>query len=110
MARTNLIKSEVFLTNTTVADPDQLKSPLSEPIYLVKVPLNVNIVKQHLLHKKQPLKNLWSEGGFQLMLILSLLAIYFDALYQRDITFIQIGSGHTVVMFVKTIEKTWNFF
>ena len=40
------------------------------------------------------------------MLILSLLAIYFDALYQRDITFIQIGSGHTVVMFVKTIEKT----
>ena len=36
----------------------QLKSPLSEQIYLVKVPLNVSIVKQDLLHKKQILKNL----------------------------------------------------
>ena len=36
----------------------KLKSPLSDQIYLVKVPLNVSIVKQDLLHKKQFLKTL----------------------------------------------------
>ena len=48
-------------------------------IYLVNVPLNVNIVKQDLL---QFLKILWNEvwkGGFQLMQILGLLGMYFDA-------------------------------
>ena len=34
----------------------QLKSPFQTQIYLVKVPINVNIVKQDLLHKKQFLK------------------------------------------------------
>jgi hypothetical protein len=39
-------------------------------IYLEKIPLNVNIVKQDLLNKKQFLKILWSDvwkGGFQLI-------------------------------------------
>ena len=51
-------------------------------VYLAKVSLNVSIVKQNLLHKKQFLKILWIEvgkKGFQLMLILVLLGIYFDA-------------------------------
>ena len=42
----------------------------------------MNIVKQDLLHKKQFLKILWSEvrkGGFQLIQILGLLGMYFDA-------------------------------
>ena len=52
-----------------------LNPPFQTQIYLLKVPLNVNIVKQDLLHKKQFSKNLWSEvwkGGFQLMQILGL--------------------------------------
>ena len=56
--------------------------PFQTQIYLVKVPLNVNIAKQDLLHKKQFSKILWSEvwnRGFQLMLILVLLCMYFDA-------------------------------
>ena len=60
----------------------QFKSLFQTQIYLVKVPLNVNIVKQDLLHKKQFLKILWSEvwkGRFQLMLILVLLGMYFNA-------------------------------
>ena len=61
----------------------------------------MNIVKQDLLHKKQFLKILWSEvwkGGFQLMLILVLLGMYFDAVvvFVTSQIFIQIGSGHTV--------------
>ena len=42
----------------------------------------MNIVKQDLLNKKQFLKILWSEvwkGGFQLIQILDLLGMYFDA-------------------------------
>ena len=72
-------------------------------IYLVKVPINVNIVRQDLLNKKQFLKILWSEvwkGGFQLIQILGLLGIYFDAVVVEVktffFTFIQISSGHTV--------------
>ena len=38
-----------------------LKSSISNQIYLVKVPLNVSIVKQDLLHREQFLENLWSE-------------------------------------------------
>ena len=66
------------------------------------MPLNVNIVKQDLLNKKQFLKILWSvvwKGGFQLMQILGLLGMYFDAVVvevKTFFTFIQIGSGHTV--------------
>ena len=55
--------------------------PFQTQIYLVNVRLNVNIVKQDSLHKKQFLKSLWSEvwkGGFQLMLILVILGMYFD--------------------------------
>ena len=57
-------------------------SPFQTQIYLVIVPLNVNIVKQDLLHKKQFVKILWSEvwkGGFQLIKILDHLGMYFDA-------------------------------
>ena len=59
------------------------------------------IVKQDVL-KYQFLKNLSSEvwkGGFQLIQILGLLGIYFDAVVvevKTFFTFIQIGSGHTV--------------
>ena len=35
--------------------------PIWTEIYLVKVSLNVKIVQQDLLHKKQFLKILWSE-------------------------------------------------
>ena len=69
----------------------QLKSPFQTQIYLVKVPLNVNIVKQDLLHKKQFLKILWSEvwkGGFQLIQILGLLGMYFDAVVAEVKTFL----------------------
>ena len=60
-------------------------------IYLVKVPLNVNIVKQDLINKNQFLKMLWSEvwkGGFQLMLILGLLGMNFDAVVVEVKTFL----------------------
>ena len=92
MARANLNKSVWLVTNTTTASkyiPKKTRicinwnSPFQTKIYLVKVPLSVNIVKQDLLHKKQFLKILWRKvwkGGFQLMLILDLLGMYFDAL------------------------------
>ena len=60
-------------------------------IYLIKVPLNVNIVKQDLLYKKQFLKILWSEvwkGGFQLIHILGLLGMNFDAVVVEVKTFL----------------------
>ena len=91
MARANLNKSVWLVINTTTASkytPRRTRisihwnPPFQTQIYLVKVPLSVNIVKQDLLHKKQFLKILWSEfwkGGFQLMLILVLLGMYFDA-------------------------------
>ena len=44
MARANLNKSEKVLTFTTTAS----NPPFQTQIYLVKVPLNVNIVKQDL--------------------------------------------------------------
>ena len=79
-----------MVTNTTTASkyiPKRTRicinwnPPFQTQIYLVKVPLSVNIVKQDLLHKKQFLKILWSEvwkGRFQLMLILGRLGMYFD--------------------------------
>ena len=77
-------------------------TPFQTQIYLVKVPLNVKIVKQDLLNKKQFLKILWSEvwkKGIQLMQILSLLGMYFDAVVvkvEKSLILFQIGSGHTV--------------
>ena len=70
MATANLKKSEDLMTNTTAASkyiPRRSKicvnwNPLFQTkIYLVKIPLNVKIVKQDLLNKKQFLKILWSE-------------------------------------------------
>ena len=93
MARDNLNKSKKFLTSTTTASKYITKRPricinwnppFQTQIYLVKIPLNVNIVKQDLLNKKQFLKILWSDvwkGGFQLIQILGLLGMYFDALW-----------------------------
>ena len=58
------------------------------------MPLNVNIVKQDLLNKEQFLKILWSEvrqvwkGGFQLIHILDLLGMYFDAVLVKVKTFL----------------------
>ena len=91
MARANLKKSKYFSTSTSTAStyvPKRLRicinwnPPFQTQIYLVNVPLNVNIVKQDLLNKKQFLKILWSEvwkGGFQLMQILGLFGMYFDS-------------------------------
>ena len=90
MARANLNKSVRQVTNTTTASkyiPKRTRicidwnPPFQTQIYLVKVPLNVNIVKQDLLHEKQFLKILWSEawGEFQKRQILVLLGMYFDA-------------------------------
>ena len=69
MARGNLNKSKKVLNSTTSASkyiPKRpiiciswnLKSPFQIHFFLVKVPLNVNIVKQDLLNKKQFLKTL----------------------------------------------------
>ena len=53
---TNFTKDHSIKVHTQEAqNVRQLKSPL------VKVPRNVNIVKQDLPHKKQFLKILWSE-------------------------------------------------
>ena len=61
MATANLNKSEEFVTNTTAASKYIPRTPrisinwnppFQAKIYLVKVPLNVNIVRQHLLHRK----------------------------------------------------------
>ena len=112
----DLNKSEVFFTNTTTASKYILRSPricinwnlpYQTLIDLVKVPLNVNIVKQDLLHKKQFFKILWSKvwkKDFQLVLIL-----YFDAvvIFVKN-TFIQIGSGHTVLPWTKKENNLYN--
>ena len=97
MAKVNLNKSFDFYYHSIKVHTQeaqnlhQLKSPLSAQIYLVKILLNVNIVKQDLLHKKQFLKILWSvvwKGGFQLKQILSLLGMYFDAAVVEVKTFL----------------------
>ena len=76
MAMGNLNKSkETTQTATTALKvatledhyPQKIKSPFWTKIYIVKVPLNVKIVEQDLLHRKQFLKILRSEvqkGGF----------------------------------------------
>ena len=59
----------------------------------------MNIVKQDLLNKKQFLKillgDVWKEG-FQLIQILGLLGMYFDAVVVEVKTFLLLCSGHTV--------------
>ena len=66
MAKANLNKSKKVLTSTTTASKYIPKRPRicinSNPpfqtqIYLVKVLLNVNIVKQNLLNKKKVFEN-----------------------------------------------------
>ena len=58
MARANLNKSINFYYHSIKVHTQetqnlhQLKSPFQTQIYLVKVPLNVNILKQILIHKK----------------------------------------------------------
>ena len=85
MARANLNKREVFLTNTNAISKSLPKRPricinwnslFQTQIYLVKIPLNVNIVKQDLLHEKNNSGNFMK--GFQSMPILSCLGMYFD--------------------------------
>ena len=67
MARANLNKSEEVLTNTTAASKYMPRRPriwinwnppFQTQIYLVKVHLNVNIVKQYLLLTKNIFLNL----------------------------------------------------
>ena len=84
MARANSNKSESLVTNTTAESESASIEipPFQNQIYLVKVPLTANVVKQDLLNKKEFLKILLSEvwkGGFQLMQILGLLGMWFDA-------------------------------
>ena len=90
MARANLNKSVWLVTNTTTASkyiPKRTRicinwnSPFQTQIYLEKVHINVNIVKQDLLDKKvlEILRREVWKGGYQLVLILVLLGMYFDA-------------------------------
>ena len=100
MARVNVDKSKKVLNSTTKASkyiPKRSRicinwnPPFQTQIYLVKILLNVNIVKQDLLHKKQFLKILWSEvwkGGFQLIQILGLMGMYFDTVVVEVETFL----------------------
>ena len=104
MAKNNLNKGKKVLTSTTTASKYMPKRPricinwnppFQTQIYLVKVPLNVNIVKQDLLNKKQFLKILWSEvwkGGFQLIQILGLMDMYFAAVVVEIKTFFYLYS------------------
>ena len=91
MARANLNKSEKFLTNT-IAESKYIprrsiicinwNTPFQAKIYVVKVHLNVNIVRQDSLYGQPFLKFLWSEvwkRWFQLMQILGPLGMCFDA-------------------------------
>ena len=100
MARTNLNKSKKVLTSTTTVSKYIPKRPriyinwnppFQSQIYLVKTPLNVNIVKQDLLNKKRFLKILWNvvwKGGFLLIQILGFLGMYFDAVAVEVKTFL----------------------
>ena len=82
-------------------------------IYLVKIPLNVNIVKQYLLNKKQFLKILWSivsclKGGISIdtdSWPLGYVVWCCGSRSQDFFAFIQIGSGsgHTVDTYVRSV-------
>ena len=101
MARAKLNKSKKVLNYSTTTASKYIPKrtricinwnpPFQIQIYLVKVPLNVNIVKQDLLNKKQFKKNLCSyfwKGGFQLIQILGLLGMYFGAVVVEVMTFL----------------------
>ena len=99
MAGANLKKSKYFSTSTTTASKYIHKRlricinwnlPFQTQIYLVNVPLNVNNIKQDLQFLKIVWSDVWKEG-FQLMQILGLLCMYFDAV-------------------VVEVEKYWLFF
>ena len=101
MATANLNKSEEFLTNTTAVSKyiprrlrisKKLNLPFQAKIYLWKIPLNGNIVRQDLLHR---LGNS-QKGGFWLMQILGRLGVRCSISLEL-FTFIQIGSVHTVM-------------
>ena len=102
MARANLNKSKKVLNSTTTASKYIPKRPricfnwnslFQTKIFFVKVPLNVNSVKQDLLNKKQFLKFLWSEE-FQLIQTLRLFGIMVVE-FETFLILFQIGSGHT---------------
>ena len=82
--------------------------PFWTKIYLVKVPMNVNIVKQDLLHKKRFLKILWSEvwkGGFQLIQILGLMGMYFDAVVVEVETFLLLFRLALAILWLINVSK-----
>ena len=93
-------------------------------IYLLKVSLNVNIVKQDLLNKKQFLKILWSEvwkGGFQLIQILGLLGMFFDAVvaelktflllfWLTTLSFMHLSMQSSIRLLIQRIFKKYTFY
>ena len=107
VAGANLNKSEKVLTSTTTASKYIPKRPricinwnppFQTQIYLVKVPLNVNIVKQDLLNKKTVFENFmkWClKGGISIDTDSGPLWCC-GSRSQDFFTFIQIGSWHTV--------------
>ena len=92
MARANLKKSKYFSTSTTGhsikvhttyprgPESASIEIPPFRPTftYLVNLPLIVNNIKQDLQFLKIVWSDVWKEG-FQLMQILGLLCMYFDA-------------------------------
>ena len=109
------------MTNTTTASKCMPKRPricinwnppFQTQIYLVKVPLNVIIVKQDLLHKKQFLKNLWSEvwkGGILFVTKSSLWPYYDQNKLPSDILSYHIHpeSKENQTRFGQTLSKMW---
>ena len=91
MARAKLNKSEFFLTNTTKASKYLPRRPricinwnplFQTHIFFIKCTSKCNNCETRFTSSKQFLKNLRSEvwkRGFQLMLILGLQGMYFDA-------------------------------
>ena len=124
MPRANLNKSVWLVTNTTTASkfiPKRTRiclnwnPPFQTQNYLIKVSINVKIVKQDLLHKKQFLKILWSEvwkGGFQLIQILGLMGMYFDAVVVEVKTFLLLFRLALAILSesgaMPTPTKSWN--
>ena len=97
----NMNKSKKIIINTTAL---KAQRTIWTKSYLVKVPLNVNIVKQDLLHKYISWKfyEVRSERGISIDADSGppryVLWCCGGICHQPD-TIIQIGSGHTVVQF-----------
>ena len=122
MARANLNKSVWLVTNTTTASkyiPNRTRiciywNPLFQTqIYLVKVPLNVNIVKQDLLNKKQ-FYEVRSERGISINTDSGPLGYVLWCCGSRSqdfFTFIQIGSIAILCFYYLQNEKSdFSFF